>query len=135
MKKLLSIVFVSLIAITFTGCRSAHIQNVQSQNMALNKTISNDDVFKSILRAGSSLGWVITKINDNTAEGRIDLRRHSAVVVIKFSSDNKTANYSITYKSSLNLDYNPADNTIHKNYNGWIHNLNTRIRSELSLLY
>jgi hypothetical protein len=37
--------------------------------------------------------------------------------------------YSITYKDSTNLNY--RDGQIHKNYNGWIENLDRDIRNEL----
>ena len=38
----------------------------------------------------------------------------------------------ITYKDSINLDAG-TDGTIHKNYNGWIQNLNKGIVTQLSL--
>ena len=41
-----------------------------------------------------------------------------------------TARYSITYKSSENLQ--AANGTIHKNYNGWIQNLTRGINAQLS---
>ena len=40
--------------------------------------------------------------------------------------------YSIDYKNSLNLKYDSTKNTIHKNYNGWIQNLDNAIQVQLS---
>jgi hypothetical protein len=38
--------------------------------------------------------------------------------------------YSIVYKSSENLD--EADGKIHRNYNGWVQNLDRAIRTEIA---
>ena len=57
--------------------------------------------------------------------GRLDLRGHRAVVDVKYSAKD----YSITYKDSTNLDYTGTQ--IHKNYNGWIENLDRDIRANL----
>jgi hypothetical protein len=50
--------------------------------------------------------------------GTLVLRTHTAVVDIAYS----TTSYSVTYKSSVDLQ--EANGKIHKNYNGWITNLN-----------
>ena len=50
----------------------------------------------------------------------------TTVVDVKYD----TKNYSITYKDSSNLDY--TGDSIHKNYNGWIQNLNRGINAQLS---
>ena len=59
--------------------------------------------------------------------GTLFLRKHEARIEIPYS----TTKYSITYKSSVNLDES-ADGQIHKNYNGWIQNLNRGITAQLS---
>jgi hypothetical protein len=41
-----------------------------------------------------------------------------------------TKTYNIQYKDSSNLDYNGT--SIHKNYNGWVENLDKAIRSQLA---
>jgi hypothetical protein len=40
--------------------------------------------------------------------------------------------YSITYKDSSNLGYDGQ--SIHKNYNGWVQNLDKAIRAQLGAL-
>jgi hypothetical protein len=54
------------------------------------------------------------------------IRKHTAEIEIPYSP----TSYSITYKSSVNLD--EGDGQIHKNYNGWIQNLNRGINAQLS---
>jgi len=58
-------------------------------------------------------------------EGVLALRTHRAVVDIDYD----TKVYSIKYKDSVNLDYDGK--TIHKNYNGWVENLDRAIKSKL----
>ena len=43
-----------------------------------------------------------------------------------------TSNYSIVFKSGVNLS--EKDGQIHKNYNGWVQNLDNRIKAELTRL-
>jgi hypothetical protein len=56
---------------------------------------------------------------------KLSLRTHVAVVDVRYSA----TSYSIVYRDSTNLDY--RGDQIHKNYNGWIQNLDRDIRNEL----
>lgn len=65
--------------------------------------------------------------------GKLNLRAHQTVVDIAYDA---TSSY-IRYKSSKGLLYGEADHTsgqetreIHKNYNGWIENLDNAIRTQ-----
>jgi hypothetical protein len=65
--------------------------------------------------------------------GTLNLRAHQAVVDIAYD----TKSYNIRYKSSKGLLYGEADHTsgqetreVHKNYNGWIENLDNAIRTQ-----
>lgn len=60
--------------------------------------------------------------------GTLKLRSHVAVVDIRHT----TKSYSITYKDSTNLDYDGTN--IHRNYNGWISNLDRAIKTQLATL-
>jgi hypothetical protein len=60
--------------------------------------------------------------------GRLALRTHVAVVDIAHD----TNSYSIKYRESTNLQ--AEGGMIHKNYNGWIQNLEKGIRTQLQLL-
>ncbi len=88
-------------------------------------SLTVDAVAKAILRSGIRLGWRLEPAGPGAITGTLVLRTHTAVVDIVY--DSKT--YSIKYKDSVNLKYNGT--TIHKNYNGWIQNLDKAIRAEL----
>ena len=91
------------------------------------KPLSVDQVKASILRAGAALGWQIREEAPGKLVGTLILRSHTAVVDIPYSA----TTYSIQYKSSIDL--NEGDGQIHKNYNGWIRNLNKGINAQLLL--
>ena len=42
--------------------------------------------------------------------------------------------YSIDYKDSTNLNHDAAKGQIHRNYNGWIQNLDKAIQAQLSAI-
>jgi len=122
----------AIATLSFLGCGTPPVYNVSSMSIAStgDKKASLEDVEKAIIRAGGALGWMIKKEKPGVLKGTIILRTHTAIVSIKCN----TEEYSITYESSVNLDYNPANNTIHSNYNGWIQNLNKGIQVQLSML-
>ena len=109
------------------ACRTADLYNVQNAPGA-SKAVSMADVETAIRRAGHGLGWQITPQGPGRAEGTLALREHRAVVDITYD----TKSYSIKYKDSTNLD--ASDGQIHKNYNGWIQNLDKAISRELLAL-
>lgn len=128
MKKIILGLLTLGLVLTVTGCGAAKVMNVPSQPIS-NKT-TNAAVYKAIQKAGVGLGWIVEKSGNNAAKATLNLRTHQAVVLIRYSS--KT--YAINYKSSLNLKHNASKNTIHKNYNGWVQNLNNAIKVQLSTL-
>ena len=92
------------------------------------KVASATQVRDAIMRAGKSLGWQMTEANPGLINGRLNLRKHTAVIDVRYSA--KT--YSILYKDSSNLDYHNGQ--IHKNYHGWIENLDRSIQNELAAI-
>ncbi len=123
-------VILAILAITVVGCNSVPISNVSTTPVttASNKSLSQDQVRAAIVRAGAALGWQFKDEGASTLNGSINLRTHSADIEIPYSA----TSYSIKYRSSTNLD--AKDGSIHKNYNGWIRNLNRGIAAELSKL-
>ncbi len=83
---------------------------------------------KAIIVAGSGLGWRIKSQSPGHLIGTLNLREHTAIVDIKYT----TENFSITYNSSTNLSYDGTN--IHSNYNGWIQNLEKAINVQVSFL-
>lgn len=124
------VALVSVIALVGIGCRANPIYNVDSAPVVTNTTggASADAVGKAIIRAGTSLGWQMKQSGSNNIVGTLALRKHVAVVDIKY--DNRT--YSIKYKDSQNLNYDGT--SIHQNYNGWVQNLDRAIRAQLTAL-
>ena len=112
------------------GCmRCGPIQNVTDAAVpnVSGKALSSDEVRKAIMRAGTTLGWKMNADAPGKITGTLDVRKHSAVIEIPYSS----RSYSINYKSSVNLD-EASDGTIHNNYNGWVKNLAKGIDAQLA---
>lgn len=112
------------------ACTVAPIYNVTDASTAdaSGKTFTASQVRQGIITAGSALGWRIVDAGPGRLEGTLALRDHKAVVDIPYSA----TKYSIQFKSGENLK--AADGSIHKNYNGWVQNLDRGIRATLSAL-
>lgn len=108
--------------------RCAPIQNVTDAPVpsASGKALSSDEVRKAIMRAGTTLGWQMNANAPGKIMGTLNVRKHTAVVEIPYSS----RNYSINYRSSVNL--NEEEGQIHNNYNGWVRNLAKAIDANLA---
>lgn len=122
--KLLKVIIPSAWAVLLIACSPLPIQNVD--NAPINVSSTNydlSDVTKAIQRAGAGLGWQMKEATPGHIVGTLYLRTHVAIVDITYTLDD----YSINYKSSSNLNYDPSGNTIHKAYNGWIQNLTNAI--------
>jgi hypothetical protein len=106
----------------------APIQNVSSVAVSnyASKPLNDEQVRGAIVRAGATLGWIIKDVGPGTLNGTLILRTHTANVEIPYSA----SSYSIVYKSSINLQ--EGNGNIHRNYNGWIQNLNHGINAQLA---
>jgi hypothetical protein len=121
----------ALLTITVLGAcsRMAPLYNVSDMPVVANKPDPTlDDVSKAIIRAGAALGWEMVPAKPGLIVGTLNIREHQAVVDVNYTP--KT--YSITYKNSNNLNYDGQ--SIHKNYNGWIQNLDRAIKAQLVTL-
>lgn len=109
------------------ACTSRPVLNVAAEPVIVTpgKTATDENVRDAIVRAGTSLGWLMRPVGPGVVNGSLNLRTHGAVVDVEYT----TKSYNIVYRSSTNLD--AANGQIHKNYNGWIENLNNAIRREL----
>ena len=119
---------VTIIALGLGGCATVPIYNVTdaSTTSASGKALQASQVRQAIITAGGKLGWRIVDAGPGRLEGTLDLRTHSAVVDIPYSA----SKYSIQFLRGVNLK--ATDGSIHKNYNGWIQNLERDIRIELA---
>ncbi|HWM43124.1 MAG TPA: hypothetical protein VNP36_11850 [Burkholderiales bacterium] len=122
--------FLAATALVFAGCATTQpIYNVEKAPIVgpAGKTLSMTEVQQSIMRAGTQLGWQMQAVGPGRISGQLALRTHLAVVDIEH--DTKT--YSIKYRDSTNLD--ARDGMIHRNYNGWVQNLEKAIRTQTSI--
>jgi hypothetical protein len=88
--------------------------------------LTDEQVRGAIVRAGAALGWIVKDAGPGKLHAILLIRTHTAEVDIPYSS----ASYSIAYSSSVNLE--ESGGKIHRNYNGWIQNLNRGINAQLA---
>jgi hypothetical protein len=91
---------------TFTGTGTREVRLVQ------------------IERAATGLGWQIDPARPGAARATLNLRSHVAVTEIAYDE----TRFTIRYVDSRNLDY--TGTSIHKNYNGWVRNLERAISQQ-----
>jgi len=122
-------ILIAASALALGACAAGQpIYNVEQAPIVAQKSLSMNDVRTAIIRAGSGLGWTMAPEAPGRIKGTLNVRQHMAVVDITHD----TKSYSIKYRDSQGL--HAKDGTIHKNYNGWVQNLDKRIRNELNLL-
>ena len=112
-----------------TACSTlAPIQNVEnvSVSSSANKPLTPNEVRGAIVRAGAGLGWVMKDSGPGIINATLILRTHTAEVQIPYSA----TSYAIVYRSSINLQ--EGGGKIHRNYNGWVQNLNRGINAQLA---
>ena len=106
----------------------APIQNVENVSVATstNRPLTPVEVRAAIVRAGAGLGWIMKDASPGAINGTLLLRTHTAEMQIPYSA----TSYGIVYKSSVNLQ--EVGGKIHRNYNGWVQNLNRGINAQLA---
>jgi len=119
---------VAVLAAPAEAGRDKPIQNLEDVQVSWMAGVepSMEKMGHAIIRACARLGWVCTIRSPGEIHGHLSLRVHEADVRIPFTADS----YSILYESSVNLRYDAEKNTIHRNYNNWILNLQRNIDVE-----
>lgn len=110
--------------LALAACRSAPVMNVVNAPVGASRTAAQ--VEQAIVSAGNSLGWRMQPQAPGKVQGTLMRRDHRAVVDIDYTP----RTYTIRYKDSSGMDYDGS--AIHKNYNGWIENLDRAIRTRLN---
>ena len=105
------------------ACRTAPVLNIE--NGEVPPGLSAQQVHEAIVSAVPRRGWDVTLDEPGHVMARLDKRGHSATVDIDYTS----THYSIRHHESTDLGFDGTK--IHKNYNGWVTNLNKDIQSEL----
>lgn len=132
MKQLVSgVVVACLVLAVMAGCRGGgQIYNVKEATIATStgKELTLEQVGKAIVDAGIGLRWIMVMTKPGHIVATQNARSHTAIVDIAY--DTKT--YSLTYKDSVNLNYNAEKQSIHKAYSDWIRNLDNAIKGRLA---
>ena len=122
---------VSLTLVLLSGCRAGgqvyEVKDAPIQT-ATGKELSLEQVQKAIIDAGIKQTWIMTPVKPGEMLGEYNVQSHQIHVTIPYT----TKNYSILYKDSSNLRYDPVKRTIHVNYQKWIERLDNEIKARLS---
>jgi len=123
----LKVLFVAFAAAALAACTLQPIYNVKGAPVETpgGKPPTLAEVEKAVVRAGTALGWKMQPVRPGVMVGTITLRSHTATVDVTYD----TRTYNITYKDSVELNYDGSN--IHRNYNGWVQNLDKGIRAQL----
>jgi len=132
MKQVAAGLFVaSLVLVVMLGCRAGgqvyEVKDAPIQT-ASGKALTLDQVQKAIIDAGIKQTWIMTPVKPGEMIGEYNIQSHQIHVSIPYT----TKNYSILYKDSSNLRYDPVKRTIHVNYQKWIERLDNEIKARLS---
>jgi hypothetical protein len=123
---------VLLALLLLAACRSAPMVNVDRVNIPpmneKNPQVAMEKITKAIVQAGAGQGWEMRVTRPGQIMGTLRDRDDVAVVDIPYSN----TSYSIRYRESSNLLYDPSTKTIHRSYNDWIKELDHAIRAQLS---
>ncbi len=120
--------------LALAGCRAAPLYSPSDIAFAeppttVTKVLTMEDYKNAIIRGGSKRGWTFQEEEPGHLVGNVAVRnKHFATVDVFFD----TESFSISYKSSQNLNYNAGRNEIHPNYNSWIQNLQGEIQAEIT---
>ncbi|RXK12563.1 hypothetical protein CP965_08260 [Halarcobacter mediterraneus] len=129
MKKTVLVTGILLVFILIlSGCKTAAIHNIDNTDYINDKKVNTKKVENAIVKAAMKRGWGTKKIKTGLIEAKNNVRgKHLVIVNINYNSKG----YKISYKDSRNMKYDAGSNTIHKNYNKWIGNLEKDINYEL----
>jgi len=126
MKRNIIVIIATSFLLMLAGCRSNPVFNIENAPIEISAKHSSNDIKKAIIRAGAGLGWQMKAKKRGHIVAYLYLRKHVAIVDITYTKKS----YNIRYKSSQNLNYDGTN--IHKNYNGWVQNLNRQIQVQLT---
>ena len=119
-----------LLLAAVVGCRSGgQVYEVRDAQVESAKPLTLDQVQKAIIDAGIKQTWIMTPIKPGEMLGEYNVQSHQIHVLIPYT----TKNYSILYKDSSNLRYDPVKRTIHVNYAKWIERLDNEIKARLKM--
>jgi hypothetical protein len=123
-------VLACLLLTAVVGCRAGgQVYEVKDAPVESAKPLTLDQIQKAIIDAGIKQTWIMTPIKPGEMLGEYNVQSHQIHVLIPYT----TKNYSILYKDSSNLRYDPVKRTIHVNYAKWIERLDNEIKARLKM--
>lgn len=128
-------VLLALATAAVAGCRAEQVYNptdiAYAPAATVTRSLTSTDYKNAIIRAGTQRGWTFQDAGPGHLVGNLAVRgKHFATVDVFYDSEE----FTINYKDSRNLDYDPATRQIHPNYNAWITNLQQDIQAEVTRL-
>lgn len=122
-------------AVAVAGCRAEPVYNASDIAYApaatVTRSLTSTDYKNAIIRAGAERGWSFQDAGPGHLVGNLAVRgKHFATVDVFYD----TESFTINYKDSRNLEYDPATRQIHPNYNSWVQNLQQDIQAEVTRL-
>ncbi len=120
-------------AVAVAGCRAETVYNPTDVAYApaatTTRALSRTDYKNAIIRAGTKRGWTFQDAGPGHLVGTLGVRgKHFATVDVLYD----TNSFTINYRDSQNLNYDPATRQIHPNYNAWVTNLQQDIQVEVT---
>lgn len=123
-------IVVCLALVAMVACRAGgQVYEVKDAPIESAKPLTLDQVQKAIIDAGIKQTWIMTPIKPGEMLGEFNIQSHQIHVTIPYT----TKTYSILYKDSSNLRYDPVKRTIHVNYAKWIERLDNEIKARLRM--
>ena len=120
-------------ALALAGCRAlVPVEDVDNAPYSLAaytqaQPLTMYEYEQAIVRAGAKRNWVFEQVGPGHLVGTTVVRgKHTAVVDVFFD----TETFSIHYKDSQNLKWDPERRKIHPNYNAWVDLLKSDIQAE-----
>ncbi|MGE4544457.1 MAG: hypothetical protein AB7D06_10165 [Pedobacter sp.] len=132
-KGILLLVVMCFLSAGMIGCTSKYLVNFTDQYYSMSGKTgpSLATIDKAIKEAGARRHWMMETAEPGHIIGLLRVRQHVASVDIRFDRQK----FSITYRSSENLNYNASRNTIHGRYNTWVTYLRNDIQSNVPLYF
>lgn len=113
------------------GCSTAAPILTTTQAFDTQKQITTAEMQTAIYQGLQRYGWQMDSDDGQTIRAHYNKHdRHIANIRIDYSAHR----FSIRHESSQGLNYDSRRNTIHRNYNRWIQNLDNDIRSRVSFM-
>ena len=129
--KRIAILFILALVVCCWGCTKQGVTNLHS--MVYGEPTMGV-VANCIAVGAQKAGWQLERLEPNKflgtyyVQNKLGYDEKAAMVEIIYS----TSSYRIEYSRTVELLYNEQKNTVHKNYNKWVRELDAAIQRELS---